>query len=596
MQILSLEKGQTARLFWLAAGALCVVMFMTAKQKDPVVVATAVVLGIVAIYPLYFWLMGWSHGLPIWPVFSMVHGVTAALPLVQNAKALDDYTPAQIAAGGMTLIGFFVLGTIIWLAMTGRVPKIPKKLLMIRVEASHRYLFGFIIAGLFFVMNALFFWVSLPGNTMQVLRGITLSLNSLGIFVLAFYSGRKMLSKNEDVWLVVLAGATALVAAAGLLMASAIVPVAMLVLGYAFGSGKIPWKTLLVILAMASVLHPGKFAMRNVVWGGERGPMTLFGMPQFYAEWIGYGLQQLGFDEADFRNEELEEVSTLFERGGNIHMLLRVQKMSPSEVPFLNGLTYEPIPRLLIPRFIDDQKGISHAGNILLSVNYGLQTVEDTRGTSIGWGLIPEAYANFGYLGVAGLAVALALFYGFFTNLTVGVPMTSLRFVLGLLIMAAATSADTMGIFITTQFQGIAGVSVASFFLMRWQANPFAVQTENGEQRDYKTVEQHRSRDQGVEAPEQSSSIGAQLTADGALVRTMPIRTPKRIASWMPRRVRAAVVAQYAAQEVTEGVSVGQKDGVAVEGSASAQGGSGATRERPRQLAVPYQNYRRYRG
>ncbi|MFM6175516.1 MAG: hypothetical protein ACKPB4_25845 [Sphaerospermopsis kisseleviana] len=476
MQILSLEKVQTTRLFWLAAGAMFVVMFLTAKQKDPVIVATAVVLGIVAIYPLYFWLMGWSHGLPIWPVFSMVHGVTAALPLVQAPLVLEEYTPAQIMAGGMTLIGFFVLGTVVWLAVTARPPKPPKKLLMVRVEASHRYLFAFIVAGLFFVMNALFFWISLPGNTMQVLRGITLSLNSLGIFVLAFYSGRKMLSKNEDIWLAVLAALTTLFSAAGLLMASAIVPVAMLMLGYAFGSGKVPWKTVLIILAVASVLHPGKFTMRNVVWGGERGPTTLLGMPQFYAEWIGYGLQQLGISKADYRDPEQDEVSTLFERSGNIHMLLRVQKMSPNEVPFLNGLTYEPIPRLLVPRFIDDQKGISHAGNVLLSVNYGLQTVEDTRGTSIGWGLVPEAYANFGYVGIAGLALALALFYSLVTNLTVGVPMTSLRFVLGLLIMAAATTADTMAIFVTTQFQGVAGVTVASFFLMRRQANPFAAQ------------------------------------------------------------------------------------------------------------------------
>jgi hypothetical protein len=151
-----------------------------------------------------------------------------------------------------------------------------------------------------------------------------------------------------------------------------------------------------------------------------------------------------------------------------------VQKKSPDEVPFLNGLTYEPIPRLLIPRILDDQKGISHAGNVLLTVNYGVQTIEQTQTTSIYWGLIPEAYANFGYLGVAGLGVVLGLFYGYVTNLTVGVPLTSLRFVLGLLIMGAATKADTMGVFVTSQFQGIVGVSMAALVLMRRQPNPFA--------------------------------------------------------------------------------------------------------------------------
>jgi hypothetical protein len=308
-------------------------------------------------------------------------------------------------------------------------------------------------------------------------------------------------------------------------------------------------------------------------------------------------------------------------------MLLLVQKKTPDEVPYFNGATYAPIPRLLIPRFLDDAKGISHAGNIMLTVNYGLQTIEQTQSTSIGWGLLPEAYANFGYLGIAGLAVVLALFYGWITNLTVGVPMTSLRFVLGLLIMAAATRADTMGIFITTQFQGVVGVSVAAMVLMRRQRNPFAAEsgeTERGAwsmergggrwgtRRQGAWSEEHGAREthaaelgmpvpgilatliegapevraqqaassmeRGAEGKQNPADARTHLAADGAVVRTMPIRTPKRIASWMPRRVRAAVVAQYVAEEAPEGTET-PKDGS----------------ERPRQLAVPYQNYRRYR-
>jgi hypothetical protein len=196
--------------------------------------------------------------------------------------------------------------------------------------------------------------------------------------------------------------------------------------------------------------------------------------------------------------------------------------------------------------------------------------------------------------------------------------MTSLRFVLGLLVMGAATRSDTMGIFVTTQFQGIAGITVAALLLMRRQSNPFAGEqgagsveqgvgkwgrkkhgawsVEHGVEEGLKDKETERPKDQEGEGIRHAADGERQLSADGGTVRTMPIRTPKRIASWMPQRVRAAVVAQYAVQEVTEGVSVGQKDGVAVEGSASAQGGSGVTRERPRQVAVPYQNYRRYRG
>jgi hypothetical protein len=258
---------------------------------------------------------------------------------------------------------------------------------------------------------------------------------------------------------------------------------------------------------------------------------------------------------------------------------------------------------------IDSEKGSAHVGNILLTVNYGVQSAETAMGgTSIAWGLVPEAYANFGYLGVGALAVFLGLFYGYFTRLSIGVPMTSLRFVIGLLIMAAATRADTMGLFVTSQFQAIVGVSAAALFLMRRQPNPLAAEGGASERGSGKWGSAYARGGYGgtsgmpapgiltnlIEgAPAERAQHGARseelgagnaVTAPrdvgtGGTVRTMPIRTPKRIARWMPRRVRAAVVAQYAAEEEPEGTER-PKDGS----------------EKPRQLAVPYQNYRRYRG
>jgi hypothetical protein len=215
--------------------------------------------------------------------------------------------------------------------------------------------------------------------------------------------------------------------------------------------------------------------------------------------------------------------------------------------------------------------------------------------------LVPEAYANFGYLGVVALAVFLAIFYSWMTNISTGVPMTSLRFVLGLLILAAATKADTMGVFITSQFQGIVGVSLAAVVLMRRQGNPFAeeqdLEVKSGKVGRWQGREQgawseeHGAREEsarvgrleGVKVGEGGRDTASAKPRDvgtGGTVRTLPIRTPKRIASWMPRRVRAAVVAQYAAE--------GEKGD---QGTETPKDGS----EKPRQLAVPYQNYRRYR-
>jgi hypothetical protein len=604
MQIVSLEKSRSTQLFYLVAGLLAAVLVLTAKQDDPGVVAAGVIVAVASIYPLYFWLLGWSHGLPIWPVFVAANGILAALPMIQDSENLATYTPGEIIIGGFTFVGFFALGTVIWLSLTGRQRKPPEAVLMISREHSERYLFVFVVLGLLFYLNQLAWIIAWPGNTMQIVRGITGALSTLGIFVLAFYDGQGMLKRSQSIWLAVLATLTALAGAAGLIMATAIVPVAMLLMGYALGSGKVPWKSLAAVLLVAAILHPGKFAMRELYWGPDRPAFRLTMLPQFYADWFGYGIDQVATMTGVSKKLEEEEVaSSLFERSGVLHMLLLVQKKSPDEVPFLNGLTYEPIPRLLIPRFLDDEKGISHAGNVLLTVNYGVQTLEQTRTTSIGWGLVPEAYANFGYLGVAGLAVLLAIFYSWVTNISVGVPMTSLRFVLGLLILAAATKADTMGVFITSQFQGVVGVSLAAVALMKRQRNPFASEGETeqgaggwekgaGSMRQASAIRKIASDSEygagGIEGGSDPSGP-KRLAADGGVVRTMPLKTPRRVAPWMPRRIRAAVLAQRQA-------AAAEASGIEGEGSADKEDHEPETPKRPRQLAVPYQLYRRYRG
>jgi len=574
MQLVSLEKTRSTQLFYLVAGLLAAVFLLTAKQDDPGVVAAGITVAIASIYPLYFWLLGWSHGLPIWPVFVASNGILAALPMIQDSENLTAYTPGEIIIGGFTFVGFFALGTVVWLSLTGRQRKPPEVVLMISREHSERYLFVFVILGLLFYLNQLAWIIPFPGNTMQIARGITGALSTLGIFVLAFYDGQGMLKRSQSIALAVLASLTALAGAAGLIMATAIVPVAMLLMGYALGSGKLPWKSLVVVLLVAAILHPGKFAMRDLYWGPDRPTFRLTMLPQFYADWFGYGIDQVATMTGVSQKLAQEEVkSSLFERSGVLHMLLLVQRKSPDEVPFLNGLTYEPIPRLLIPRFIDSDKGISHAGNVLLTVNYGVQTLEQTQTTSIGWGLVPEAYANFGYVGVAALAVALAMFYSWMTNISVGAPMTSLRFVLGLLIMAAATKADTMGVFITSQFQGVVGVSLAALVLMKRQRNPFAADAANGGLQDYGTT--------------RGSSLGLRLKSEetkGPRDDSRQVGPAKwgghKPPRWAPLSHRRAFELA-AARRKAEAASLAGEESKNVEQKT----------ERPRQVAVPIQPY-----
>jgi hypothetical protein len=67
-----------------------------------------------------------------------------------------------------------------------------------------------------------------------------------------------------------------------------------------------------------------------------------------------------------------------------------------------------------------------------LNIHFGFQTAEDTRSTAIGWGLIAEAFANFGYPGVLGMGIVIGIIAGFFMRLSSGAAPTSTGTFLGI--------------------------------------------------------------------------------------------------------------------------------------------------------------------
>ena len=147
--------------------------------------------------------------------------------------------------------------------------------------------------------------------------------------------------------------------------------------------------------------------------------------------------------------------------------------MTPSAVPYLNGASYEFIPPLLIPRILTPEKLGSHTGNTILSIYYGILQEDSVLKTSVGFDLIMEAFANFGFVGVFCFAVLLGFFFGLVTRLTIHVPMLSFGFLFGVQVVACSISGwNTMGVFITTIWQSFLALLGLSFVLMSKQNNP----------------------------------------------------------------------------------------------------------------------------
>lgn len=601
MRLVSIESKSAKKLFWGIVLAFCLVAFVTLNQENPVLVAASFLVALIGLWPLYLWLLGASHGLPIWPGFCAYLGSLSVLPVLQGSVTIQSYSQDAVLVALGTVGGFLMLGSLVWISMTSGVQKPPKKVLMLESGTALRSLFWCLGAGLLFNANAMVNWFPLPGNTMQIARGIAGGLAYLGTFALAYFHGAGLLKKHQVALYLAMVVALVALSLTGLMLAPAVPFLALGLIGFSLGSGRLPTVGVFCVFFAFSVMHTGKYEMRNIYYnsdGAQRSlPSGIAGLPSFYSEWVSYGLQSLsGLRGITSTRREEEQPSSVFDRAGNLHNLLLVQDKSPSQVPFLNGITYEPIPMMLIPRFLAPDKAISHTGNILLSVNYGVVDTESARGVSIGWSLIAEAYANFGFLGVFILAVVISALYSYMTRLTTGVPITSFRFVAGLVVLAGITNENSLGVFITMQFQGVIGVALASIFLMRRQSNPYAGTNEGAEQRVAGSMDEGGGgqRNEERKGPVEDGAIGERLAADGGVVRTMPAETPRRMARWMPRRMKKQVLVPQRAVEAGGMLQEANGNGGG-QSSRDRETSRAETPKRPRQLAVPFQNYRRYR-
>jgi hypothetical protein len=83
-----------------------------------------------------------------------------------------------------------------------------------------------------------------------------------------------------------------------------------------------------------------------------------------------------------------------------IHKFAHVNSLVPRYVPFYQGETYGYLLIGWIPRVIWPDKPLASESNQRMDVDLGLKYAAQTGRSTIGIGQLPEAYANFGILGI----------------------------------------------------------------------------------------------------------------------------------------------------------------------------------------------------
>ena len=428
------------------------------------------VLFVACLLPSWLWATGRIQGLPIFPVFGLTFLPTYVTPLWQGHSALANYTANEINTAAWTVAGFLLVAQLFWQQMAVRAVGVPQAVRMIDLKKAEKVLMACLIAEVVFEVLFLFFW-QLGGGIFAALRGFAGAAGRMGIFVFSYQLGSGSLKPGAKALFLSLIGILVVQEMASLVLAKVIPTIGVAFAGYMLGSGKVPWKALGCALVGMMVLHAGKYEMRDIYLEKRERTTSLTDYPRYFAEWIGYGLKNLGLGKpGELRKED---VSSAKERAALIQLLIRIQSTTPAKVRFLEGESYRLIPSMLIPRVLSPDKAVAHTGNMILSLHYGILDEVGIWKTSVAFDPIMEAYANYGFLGVLILAVVFGFFIGWVTRLTIHVPMLSFGFLFGVQVIASVVSSfNTAGVFVTSTWQAFLALCGLSLVLMSKQNNP----------------------------------------------------------------------------------------------------------------------------
>ena len=412
-----------------------------------------------ALLPSYIWCRQRGSGLPIFPLFALTFVAKYAYHLAGDDPLIVIYGDEAGLEAGLLVSAFLLIGTAAWYSFQRLVPMARGPLRAMAPGRGDAFFSVLICLAAILVFGMVGAWYRTEGGIYPIVRAALTGLSSVGIFVIAYRWGAGELDGTKKAFFCASLLLYFIAYSMSLFLIDLIAGTAFAVAAYVIGGGRVPWKLTLAMLGLFTMLHAGKGDMRTEYWGEQYKTVQIYEYPSFITKYIEYGWEALNSpsDPGDM---------SLSERMSLVPLLLKVQAESPDKRPYLLGETYGIIPALLVPRLLNPAKPNAHDGTRMLSVHYGL-TWEDTDTTTIAWGPLNEAYANFGTLGVIVLAILIGATHGGIQKWASGAPMLSLRNLVAVVFAALALQVEwTAAVYVSALFQSLVVVWAMSFVLM----------------------------------------------------------------------------------------------------------------------------------
>lgn len=401
--------------------------------------------------PGLLWAKSGGSRFPVFEPIMLLCANAYAIPLLNGHEQLLQYHPDVISKAGWVVIVYQLTAIFVYQITRGRPGEGSfwnQQILSHQVEKF--VIYGLVLSSVYVGVSTFTHWI--PGEFESLLRAAFFGIGILCTFISCQRWGRGELKESDKAVIIFTLVPQMIFQTMSLLLIDTLSLLGIALLGYLSGGKRIPWVVMLSAFSLLAILHNGKSQMRLKYWENQAPLPGITELPSFYSEWIGYGLQTSPEDS----DHKISSGRKLLERTSLIHLLCLVVNYSPERQPYLNGETYGYVLPQLIPRAFWANKPRSHVATYRLAVYYGLQDEDATNATTIAFGMLAEAYANFGMIG----GVLLGTFWGFILKklqiLSWHSPMFSLAGLMMILLTAWSFGSElTMAAWISSLYQAM---------------------------------------------------------------------------------------------------------------------------------------------
>lgn len=420
---------------------------------------TAAGLILAGIWPITNWIEKHEDSYPLFETLLLMTIPFYLVPLLNEHRALSAYPESVIERAALAVF-LFQIAVFCGSRFPAKHRRPPRRSVTIPLLPDDRL--QYLSLGL--AANTIWLYLSnftdlIPPTLIGSLRALFFGLGLIGAFTMSRLWAMGHLRGGLRAWVVFNLTFQVGMIIVSLLLIHALLLVAVTLLGYFSAARRIPWLVTAVALVVFTVLHNGKSEMRQKYWDEGQAAPSFTELPAFYREWLETGFMAME------QNEE-ENALLLFDRASLLQIVAYAVDRIPSQQPHFNGRTYANIPAQLVPRFLWPNKPSPNDSVKMLSVGLGLLSQRAAETTSIGFGMIAEAFVNFGLFGVVILGVMIGAVLQWVALISTATPTFSILGLLRILCLAWCLSAEvTLIVWLSSFYQACIAVFVP---LLAW--------------------------------------------------------------------------------------------------------------------------------